>query len=73
MQPPGAAPLSKAAQAYNLQLRRVDTLRAQLAELDALGQRQRIERHRLLTPLQQRLSAARRAWVLRLDGCLAGD
>ncbi len=73
MQPPGAAPLSKAAQAYNLQLRRVDTLRAQLAELDALGQRQRIERHRLLTPLQQRLNVARRAWVLRLDGCLGGD
>ena len=73
VQPPGAAPLSKAAQAYNLQLRRVDTLRAQLAELDALDQRQRTERQRLLAPLQQRLNVARRAWVQRLDGCLGGD
>jgi hypothetical protein len=73
VQPPEAAPLSKAAQAYNLQLRRVDTLRAQLADLDALGQRQRAERHRLLAPLQQRQNAARRAWVLALDAHLAGD
>ncbi len=73
MQPPEAEPLSKAAQAYNLQLRRVDTLRAQLDDLDALGQHQRTERHRLLVPLQQRLSAARRAWVLALDAQLAGD
>lgn len=73
VQPPGAAPLSKAAQAYNLQLRRVDTLRAQLAELDALDQRQRIERQRLLAPLQQRLNVARRAWVQRLDGCLDSE
>lgn len=73
MQPPEAAPLSKAAQAYNLQLRRVDTLRAQLAELDALGQDQRVQRHALLAPLQQRLNVARRAWVLTLDAHLAGD
>lgn len=73
VQPPEAAPLSRAAQAYNLQLRRVDTLRAQLADLDALGQQQRAERHRLLAPLQQRMRAARRAWVLALDAHLASD
>jgi hypothetical protein len=73
VQPPEAAPLSKAAQAYNLQLRRVDTLQTQLAELDALGQRQRVQRHALLAPLQQDLSTARRAWVLALDGYLVGD
>lgn len=73
MQPPEAARLSKSAQAYNLQLRRVDTLRAQLAELDALGQDQRVQRHALLAPLQQRLNVARRAWVLTLDAHLSGD
>lgn len=73
VQLPEAEPLSKAAHAYNLQLRRVDTLRAQLAELDALGQSQRVERHLLLAPLQQRLSAARRAWVQMLDGHLSRD
>lgn len=71
VQAPECVPLTKAAQAYNLQLRRVDTLNSQLAELEALGQRQRMERHRLLAPLQQRLSAARRAWVLALDAHLA--
>ena len=73
VQPPEALPLSRAAQAYNLQLRRVDTLRAQLAELEALAQAQREARHRLLGPLQARGLQARRAWVLALDAHLAGD
>mgnify|MGYP000122439887 CR=1 FL=1 len=42
--PPEAVPLSGAARAYNLQLQRVDTLRGQLAQLDALAQQQRTER-----------------------------
>ena len=35
--PPGEQPLSPAARAFNLQLTRVDKLKAQLDELDALG------------------------------------
>lgn len=51
---PGEQPLSAAARAFNLQLTRVDKLRAQLAELDTLGQSHRVEQHRWLTPLRQR-------------------
>lgn len=51
---PGEQPLSAAARAFNLQLTRVDKLRAQLAELDMLGQSHRVEQHRWLTPLRQR-------------------
>jgi hypothetical protein len=51
---PGALPLSAAARAFNLQLTRVDKLRAQLADLDALGQSHRVEQHRWVTPLRQR-------------------
>lgn len=70
MQSPKAAPLSRAAQAYNLQLRRVDTLRVQLKALEVLAQEQRQARHRLLGPWQARLKQARRAWVLTLESFL---
>ena len=70
VQPSEAAPLSRAAQAYNLQLRRVDTLRAQLNALEVLAQAQRQARHCLLGPLQARLQQARRAWVLTLEAFL---
>lgn len=73
MLPPEAVPLSAAARAYNLQLQRVDTLRGQLAQLDALAQQQRTERQRRLLPLQQRERAARRAWALALDAQLAQE
>lgn len=67
---PGERPLSAAARAFNLQLTRVDKLKAQLDELDALGQSHRVERHRWLAPLRQRQQAQRRALALVLEGHL---
>lgn len=69
---PDEQPLSPAARAFNLQLTRVDKLRAQLGELDALGQAQRAERHRWLAPLQQARHQHMRALVMALDGPLQG-
>ncbi|MDQ7745956.1 hypothetical protein [Hydrogenophaga pseudoflava] len=69
---PGEQPLSAAARAFNLQLGRVDKLRAQLDELDALGQSHRVERHRWLAPLQQQRRQQMRALALALDGHLQG-
>lgn len=71
-QAPGEQPLSAAARAFNLQLTRVDKLQAQLAELDVLGQTHRVERHRWLSPLQQRQRQHRRALALALDVQLQG-
>lgn len=71
-QAPGEQPLSAAARAFNLQLTRVDKLQAQLAELDALGQSHRTERHRWLAPLAQRQRQHRRALALALDAHLQG-
>ncbi|MGI9217104.1 MAG: hypothetical protein ACR2JA_08925 [Hydrogenophaga sp.] len=67
---PGAQPLSAAARAFNLQLTRVDKLRAQLDELDALGQSHRVEQHRWATPLRQRQRQHMRALALALQAHL---
>lgn len=64
---PGEQPLSAAARAFNLQLTRVDKLRAQLDELDALGQSHRVEQHRWVTPLRQRQRQHMRALALALQ------
>jgi hypothetical protein len=69
---PGEQPLSAAARAFNLQLTRVDKLKAQLDELDALGQLQRAERHRWLAPLQQARRKHMRALALALEVYLQG-
>lgn len=67
---PGEQPLSAVARAFNLQLTRVDKLRAQLAELDALGQSHRVEQHRWVTPLRQRQRQHMRALALALQAHL---
>ncbi|WP_066256182.1 hypothetical protein [Hydrogenophaga flava] len=69
---PDEQPLSAAARAFNLQLSRVDKLRAQLDELDALGQEHRAERHRWLSPLQRQRRERMRALALALEGHLQG-
>jgi hypothetical protein len=70
--PPGAQPLSAAARAYNLQLSRVDKLRSQLAELDALGQQHRQALHTTVEPLRRQLAQAQRDLALALDEHLQG-
>jgi hypothetical protein len=70
--PPGEQPLSAAARAFNLQLTRVDKLKAQLDELDALGQAHRVELHRWVAPLQQRQRQRTRELALWLAECLRG-
>jgi len=70
--PPGEQPLSAAARAFNLQLTRVDKLKAQLDELDALGQSHRVELHRWVVPLQQRQRERMRELALWLAECLQG-
>jgi hypothetical protein len=70
--PPGAQALSAAARAYNLQLTRVDKLKRQLAEMDALAQQHRQERHRAVDPLRRQLAQDQRALALALDGHLQG-
>ena len=63
---PGEQPLSAAARAFNLQLTRVDKLRAQLDELDTLCQTHRAERHRWLALLCNGSGASRCApWPWR--------
>lgn len=69
---PGEQPLSAAARAFNLQLTRVDKLRAQLDELDVLGQAHRTERHRWLSPLKRQQREQMRALALALEGHLQG-
>jgi hypothetical protein len=70
--PPGAAVLTAAARAFNLQLTRIDKLKAQLSELEALGQAHRLEQHRWVAPLQARHVQLLRALVLALDERLQG-
>ena len=70
--PPGEQPLSPAARAFNLQLTRVDKLKAQLNELDALGQSHREALHRWVAPLQQRQRQRMRELALWLAQCLQG-
>ncbi len=67
---PGEQPLSAAARAFNLQLSRVDKLKAQLDELEALGQSHRTEQHRWVTPLRRRQRQQMRALALGLAGHL---
>lgn len=69
-QSPGEQPLSAAARAFNLQLTRVDKLRAQLDELDALGQSHRVEQHRWVTPLRERQRRHQRDLAQALAGHL---
>lgn len=70
--PPGAQPLSAAARAYNLQLTRIDKLRSQLAEMDALAQQHRLALHGAIHPLQRQLARDQRALALVLDEHLEG-
>lgn len=70
--PPSAQPLSAAARAYNLQLTRIDKLKSQLAELDALGQLHRQELHGAIDPLRRQLAQGQRELALALDGFLQG-
>lgn len=69
---PEAQPPTPAVRAFNLQLARIDKLKTQLDELDALGQAHRAERHRWLTPLQLQHTRQLRALVLALDERLLG-
>lgn len=69
--PAEAAPLSAAARAFNLQLGRIDKLKSQLQELDALAQAHRLALHRNVTPLQQRQDQAMRTMALFLEGKLS--
>lgn len=69
---PGEQPLTAAARAFNLQLTRVDKLKAQLDELDVLGQTHRAERHRWLAPLQAQRRQRMRDLALALEAQLQG-
>ncbi|MBT9463724.1 hypothetical protein [Hydrogenophaga sp.] len=70
--PPSEQPLSAAARAYNLQLTRIDKLKSQLAELDALGQLHRQELHGAIDPLRRQLARGQREVALALEGFLQG-
>lgn len=70
--PPAAQPPSAAMRAYNLQLTRIDKLRSQLAEMDALAQRHRMELHGMVDPLRRQLAREQRALALALDAHLQG-
>lgn len=67
---PDDLPASSAARAFNLQLARIDKLKAQLDALDTLGQSHRVELHRWVAPLQQRQRQRTREMALWLAECL---
>jgi hypothetical protein len=67
-----AATLSAAAHAFNLQLTRIDKLKSQLHELQALGQAHRAEQHRWVPPLQAQHTQLLREQVLVMDERLQG-
>lgn len=68
--PENEAPASPAARAYRLQRARVDRLRAQLAELDALEQAHRAEHMALVVPLRARHVQARKRLAQALHEAL---
>lgn len=70
--PAAQAPLSAAARAFNLQLQRIDKLKSQLQELDALAQTHRHALHQRITPLQKRQDQVMRDMVVFLDKRLGG-
>ncbi len=70
--PPSAQPLSSAARAYNLQLTRIDKLRSQLAELDALGQQHRRTLFETVAPLRSQVALRQRDLAQALDAHLQG-
>jgi hypothetical protein len=72
VQPPEQAPLSAAAKAFNLQLKRIDKLKSQLQALDTLGRTHRQAWHDRVTPLEQRQFACMRDMALLLDERLSG-
>ena len=65
-------PPSAAARAYNLQLTRIDKLRSQLSEMEALAQQHRMALHGAVEPLRRQLARDQRALALALDGHLDG-
>jgi len=70
---PGAVPLSAAARAYNLQLARIDKLKSQLAQMEALASAHRRALTTQVFPLAQRRQALVKDMALWLDGHLAHD
>lgn len=70
---PGAVPLSAAARAYNLQLARIDKLKSQLAQMDALASAHRRALTAQVFPLAQRRQALVKDLALWLDRHLPHD
>ncbi|MGE0100624.1 MAG: hypothetical protein AB7S86_19995 [Hydrogenophaga sp.] len=69
---PSAQTLSAAARAYNLQLTRIDKLKNQLAELNALGQAHRWALLDAVAPLRVQVAQRQRDLALALDARLQG-
>ncbi len=67
-----SAPPSAAARAFQLQLSRIDKLKSQLEELDALAQSHRLAVHQQLRPLITRHAQCTRDMALLLDARLGG-
>lgn len=72
VQPPEQAPLSPAAKAFNLQLKRIDKLKSQLETLETLSRSHRQAWHDRVTPLEQRQRQIMRDMALLLDDRLSG-
>lgn len=72
LRPVEAASLSPAARAFNLQLTRIDKLKSQLRDLDALAQAHRHSLHQQVTPLQARHGQAMREMAQFLAQRLQG-
>ncbi len=70
---PGAVPLSAAARAYNLQLARIDKLKSQLSQMDALAGAHRHALTIQVFPLAQRRQTLVKELALWLDQHLADD
>ena len=70
---PGAVPLSAAARAYNLQLARIDKLKSQTAQMDALANTHRQALTTQVFPLMQRHQALMKNLAVWLDQHLDHD